>query len=86
MRLGWSKKGNSISYYVHKTIYVNGKNKSQVIKRLGSEKYICETYGVSDAKTWAQEQVELMRQAEQDENPSFDIPLCSGTDLSLNEQ
>lgn len=86
MRLGWSKKGNSISYYVHKTIYVNGKNKSQVIKRLGSEKYICETYGVSDAKTWAQEQVELMRQAEQDENPSFDIPLCAGTDLSLNEQ
>lgn len=86
MRLGWSKKGNSISYYVHKTIYVNGKNKSQVIKRLGSEKYICETYGVSDAKAWAQEQVELMRQAEQDENPSFDIPLCAGTDLPLDEQ
>lgn len=86
MRLGWSKKGNSISYYVHKTIYVNGKNKSQVIKRLGSEKYICETYGVSDAKAWAQEQVELMRQAELDENPSFDIPLCAGTDLPLDEQ
>ena len=44
MRLGWSKKGNSISYYVQQTIYVNGKNKSQVIKRLGSEKYICKTY------------------------------------------
>lgn len=86
MRLGWSKKGNSISYYVHKTIYVNGKNKSQVIKRFGSEKYICETYGVSDAKAWAQEQVELMRQAEKDENPSFDILLCSGTDLPLDEQ
>lgn len=86
MRLGWSKKGNSVSYYVHKTIYVNGKNKSQVIKRLGSEKYIRETYGVSDAKAWAQEQVELMRQAEQDENPSFDIPLCAGTDLPLDEQ
>lgn len=86
MRLGWSKKGNSISYYVHKTIYINGKNKSQVIKRLGSEKYICETYGVSDAKAWAQEQVELMRQAEKDENPSFDISLNAGTDLVLNEQ
>lgn len=86
MRLGWSKKGNSISYYVHKTIYVNGKNKSQVIKRLGSEKYICETYGVSDAKAWALEQVELMRQAEKEENPSFNILLNAGMDLSLNEQ
>ena len=43
MRLGWSKKGNSVSYYVHKTIYVDGKNKSLVIKRFGSEKYICES-------------------------------------------
>lgn len=86
MRLGWSKKGNSVSYYVHKTVYVDGKNKSQVIKRLGSEKYICETYGVSDAKAWAKEQVELMRQAESEENPSFDISLNAGTDLVLNNQ
>lgn len=50
MRLGWAKKGNSVSYYVHKTIRADGKNKSLVIKRFGSEKYICETYGVSDAK------------------------------------
>ena len=42
MRLGWAKKGNSISYYVHKTIRVDGKNKSLVIKRFGSEKYICD--------------------------------------------
>lgn len=86
MRLGWSKKGDSISYYVHKTIYVNGKNKSQVIKRLGSEKYICDTYSVSDAKAWAKEQVELMRQAEKEETPTFDISLNAGTDLVLNEQ
>ncbi len=24
MRLGWVKKGNSISYYVHKTIRIDG--------------------------------------------------------------
>jgi len=46
MRLGWAKTKYSVSYFVQKTIYVNGKNKSQVVKRLGSEKYICETYGV----------------------------------------
>lgn len=86
MRLGWSKKGNSISYYVHKTIRVDGKNKSKVIKRFGSEKYICETYGVSDAKGWAKEQVQKMNDAEKEENPTFDISLCAGTDLALNDQ
>lgn len=86
MRLGWSKKGNSISYYVHKTIYVNGKNKSQVIKRLGSEKYICETYGVTDAKAWAQEQVELMRIAENEEVSPIPISFVPSKDLLLNQQ
>lgn len=86
MRLGWSKKGNSISYYVHKTIYVNGKNKSQVIKRLGSEKYICETYGVTDAKAWAQEQVELMRIAENEENSPVSLSFVPSKDLLLNQQ
>ena len=86
MRLGWAKKGNSISYYVHKTIRVDGKNKSLVIKRLGSEKFICETYGVTDAKAWAKEQVRLMNEAEQEESASFTIDLCSGTDLALNGQ
>lgn len=52
MRLGWSKTKYSISYYAQKTVYVNGKNKSQIVKRYGSEKYICQTYGVSDAKAW----------------------------------
>lgn len=86
MRLGYSKSKNSIFYYVQKTVYVDGKNKSMIIKRFGSEKYICETYGVSDAKAWAQEQVELMRLAEQEEHPVFDIKLDSGMDLALNEQ
>lgn len=86
MRLGWAKKGNSVSYYVHKTIRVDGKNKSLVIKRFGSEKYICETYGVTDAKAWAKEEVRKMNEAEQEETPSFSIELNAGTDLTMNDQ
>ena len=86
MRLGWAKKGNSISYYVHKTIRVDSKNKSLVIKRFGSEKYICETYGVTDAKAWAKEEVRKMNEAEQEETPSFSIELNAGTDLTMNDQ
>lgn len=86
MRLGWAKTKYSISYYVQKTVYINGKNKSLVVKRLGSEKYICKTYGVTDAKAWAKEQVRLMNEAEKEDAAAFTIELCSGTDLVLNEQ
>lgn len=86
MRLGWTKTKYSVSYYVQKTIYVNGKNRSQVVKRLGSEKYICETYGVSDAKAWAKEQVRLMNEAEKEDSATFNIELCSGTDLPMDER
>ena len=86
MRLGWAKTKYSISYFVQKTIYVNGKNKSQVVKRLGSEKYICETYGVTDAKAWAKEQVRLMNEAEKEDAARFTIELNSGADLVMDEQ
>ena len=86
MRLGWAKTKYSISYYVKKTIYVNGKNKDLVVKRLGSEKYICETYGVDDAKAWAKEQVRLMNEAEKEDSARFSIELCAGTDLVMDEQ
>lgn len=86
MRLGWAKTKYSISYYVQKTVYINGKNKSQVVKRLGSEKYICETYGVTDAKAWAKEQVRLMNEAEKEAAATFTIELNSGTDLVMDEQ
>ena len=86
MRLGWTKTKYSVSYFVQKTIYVDGKNKSQVVKRLGSAKYICETYGVTDAKAWAKEQVRLMNEAEKEDSVKFNIELCSGKDLPMNEQ
>lgn len=86
MRLGWAKQGNSISYFVHKTIRGDGKNKSVVIKRLGAERHICKTYGVTDAKAWAKEQVQKMNEAEKEDHPTFDIARCAGTDLVLNEK
>ena len=65
---------------------MNGKNQSKVVKRFGSEKYICETYGVTDAKAWAKEQVRLLSAADKEDAAKFNIELCAGTDLVLNEQ
>ena len=86
MRLGWSTSKNSVSYYAQKTIYVNGKGQSLVVKRFGSEKFICETYGVDDAKAWAKEQVRLLNEAEKEDSARFIFELCAGKDLVMDEQ
>jgi len=86
MRLGWTKNKNSITYRAVKTIRVDGKNKTLPIKTFGSEKYICKTYGVTDAKAWAKEQVRLMNEAESEEKASFLITLAPTTDIPLNKQ
>ncbi len=86
MRLGWTKTKYSISYCAQKTVYIDGKNRTRVVKRFGSEKFICETYGVADAKAWAKEQVRLMNEAEEEEDASFDITLHSGRELEMGKQ
>ncbi len=86
MRLGWTTGRYSITYRAVKTVRINGKNKTQIVKSFGSEKYICETYGVTDAKAWAREQVRLINRAEREDSAKFNIGLCAGTDLVMNEQ
>ena len=86
MRLGWTTSKYSITYRAVKTVRINGKNKTQIVKSFGSEKYICDTYGVTDAKSWAKEQVRLMNEAEKKDSAKFNIELCAGTDLVIDEQ
>ena len=86
MRLGWTKNKNSTTYRAVKTVRVDGKNKTLPIKTFGSDKFICATYNVTDAKAWAKEQVRLMNEAEKADSAKFNIALCAGTDLVMNEQ
>ena len=86
MRLGWTTGKYSITYRAVRTVRINGKNKTQIVKSFGSEKYICETYGVTDAKAWAKEQVRLMNEAEAESSATFNFELCAGTDLVMDER
>ena len=86
MRLGWTKNKYSVTYRAVKTIRVDGKNKTLIVKTFGSEKKICEEHGVTDAKAWAKEQVRLMNEAEKEDAAKFSIELCAGTDLVIDEQ
>ena len=51
MRLGWTTGKYSTTYRAVKTVRINGKNKTLIVKSFGSEKQICEKYDVTDAKT-----------------------------------
>lgn len=86
MRLGWTKNKNSTTFRAVKTIRVDGRNKTLTVRTFGSDRFICETYGVTDARAWAKEQVRLMNEAEKEDSATFNIELCAGTDLAMDEQ
>lgn len=86
MRLGWTRNKNSTTFRAVKTIRVDGRNKTLTVRTFGSDRFICETYGVADAKAWAKEQVRLMNEAEKEDSATFNIELCAGTDLAMDEQ
>lgn len=86
MRLGWTTSKYTVTYRAVKTVRVDGKNKTIIIKSFGSEKQICEAHHVTDAKAWAKEQVRKMNETEKEDSAKYNIELCAGTDLTLNKQ
>lgn len=86
MRLGWTTSKYSTTYRAVKTIRVNGKNKTQIIKTFGSDNYICKTYGVTDAKAWAKEQVRKMDEEEKEDAATFYVTLSASKDLPMDKQ
>ena len=68
------------------TVRIDRKNKTFLIKTFGSDRFIFETYGVTDPKTRDKEQVRLMNEAEKDDAATFHTELCAGTVLILNKQ
>ena len=85
MRLGWTTSKYSTTYRAVKTTRIDGKNVTVTVKSFGSEKFIKETYGVEDAKKWAQEQVNLMNQEEAEDDDVL-IRLSPKKDRPMHEQ
>ena len=62
MRLSFSRTKNACSYYIIDSYRdLDGKVKTKVIEKLGTEKYIKETYGVEDAEKWCRQYLETKR-------------------------
>lgn len=57
MRLQISRTKNAASYYVVKTVYVNGKKMNKIHEKLGTEKELTEKLGDINVEQWAREYV-----------------------------
>ena len=90
MRLMISPSRNAKSFYAIKSVRRNGKNSSEIVEKLGTEKYIKETYGVDDAEAWARAYVEKLNEEEKNKNHKVLVPFStnvripSGSKRSFN--
>lgn len=64
MKLTTSGKGDKMSFYVAKSIRVDGKSTTKTVEKLGNAEYIKNTYNVDDPKQWAIEYVKQLNEKE----------------------
>ena len=86
MRLMISPSKNAKSFYVIQSIRRNGKNSSEIVEKLGTEKYIKEAYGVEDAEAWARAYVEKLNQDEVNKIHKVLIPFATDTRIPVGKQ
>lgn len=86
MRLNKVKSKNAISYYIIRSVRRNGKNSSEIVEKLGTEKYIKETYGVDDAEAWAKKRLEDVNREEEAKVSRVLIPFDTTTVIPEGEQ
>ncbi len=77
VRLNKVKSKNAVSYYIIRSVRRDGKNSSEIVKKLGTEKSIRETYGVDDVDAWAKEQLKIMNEEEAASDHKVLIPLST---------
>ena len=86
MRLNIVKSRNAISYYIIRSVRRNGKNSSEIVEKLGTEKYIKETYHVDDAEAWARERLADANAAEQAKEHRVLIPFSKQQLIPVGKQ
>jgi transposase len=86
MRLKISPSANAKSFYVIQSVRRNGKNSSEIVEKLGTEKYIMETYGVDDAEAWAREYVRIKNEEEKSKKHKVLIPFSTDVLIPYGQQ
>lgn len=85
MRLQISKSKNSASLYVIKTIYINGKEKTQIVEKLGTHDELLKKLNGQDPIEWAKKYIEALNKKEKEEKREVLVKYSQSKIISKDE-
>ena len=85
MRLKISKSKNVTLFYVIKTVYVDGKQKTVTIEKLGNEKDVLKKSNGKDPVAWAKKYVEDLNKKELENSRKIIIEKSQNVQIPLND-
>ena len=86
MRLKVSRSKNSASFYVTKTIYIDKRERTITVEKLGTEKELRERLNGQDPYKWAKDYVEKLNKEEKEESRQVIIKLTQSKLINKGEQ
>ncbi|MEG0022504.1 MAG: IS1634 family transposase [Bacilli bacterium] len=86
MRLRISKSKNVTLFYVIKTIYINGKQKTKTIEKLGNEQEVIEKSNGEDPIIWAKKYIEELNKKEKENTNDIIIKKSQTKQIEKNLQ
>jgi transposase len=86
MRLKVSRSKNSASFYVTKTVYIDKKEKTITVEKLGTEDELRKKLNGQDPYVWAKNYIDKLNKKEQEENRQVIIKREQSKLITKNEQ
>ena len=86
MRLKITKCKNVSIYYVIKTVYVDGKEKTKTIERLGTEEEVIQKANGEDPVVWAKKYIDVLNKEEKQGTQKVLIPKSPSTLIEKDKQ
>ncbi len=86
MRLQISKSKNSASLYVIKTTYINGKEHTKIVEKLGTVDELSKKLNGQDPIQWAKEYIEELNKKEKEENEEILLKRSPSKIIAKGEQ
>jgi transposase len=86
MRLKVSRSRNSASLYVTKTVYIDKKEKTITVEKLGTENELRKKLNGQDPYVWAKDYIDKLNKKEQEENRQVIIKREQSKLITKNEQ
>ena len=86
MRLKISKSKNVTLYYVIKTVYIDGKQKTVTVEKLGNEQEVLKKSNSKDPVVWAKSYVDELNKQELEKSRKIIIEKSQNTQIPMNQQ